>query len=60
MKCEYQDCGYDTDNAIPEESTVSEKLELMKMHIGARHAAPPVVAPVPTARMEKFPRSKTM
>ena len=60
MKCEYQDCGYDTDNAIPEESTVSEKLELMKMHIGARHAAPPVVAPLPTARMEKFPRLKLL
>ena len=41
MKCEYQDCGYDTDSAIPKESTVAEKLQLMKMHIGARHAAPP-------------------
>ena len=60
MKCEYQDCVYDTDGVIPKESTVPEKLQLMQMHIGAKHAAPPVVAPVATARMEKFPRPKLM
>ena len=58
MKCKYQDCNYDTDEDIPKESTVAEKLQLMQMHIGASYAAPPLVATVVPARMEKFPRPK--
>ena len=43
MKCPYQEtCKYDTDDDIPKESLVAEKMQLMQLHIGAMHAPPPV------------------
>ena len=52
MRCQFEGCGYETDTDIPVGSTVAEKLEMMRIHIRARHEAPAGGPPVAAARME--------
>ena len=41
MRCLHRECLYDTDEEIPEDSTVTEKLQLLQLHVGAKYAALP-------------------
>ena len=52
MMCLHRECLYNNDEEIPEDSTVTKKLQLLQLHLGAEHAAPPSEQPVATARTE--------
>ena len=34
MRCLHRECLYDTDGEISEDSTVTEKLQLLQLHVG--------------------------
>ena len=58
MKCPDQQCMYGTDEDIPKDSSVAEKLQIRAEHIRAMHAPPPVQPAPAVAGTEKFLRPK--